>query len=90
MASTMIPPPTGEEVDTLLCSLRYLLKDAATGLYAEKTWARSVEVEMFIIEEWRKQRQAASVNVGDPVPSTRIQRYEENNLPAVSRASHYS
>ena len=62
MASTMIPPPTEEEVDTLLSSLRHLLQDAATGPYAEKKWARSVEVEIFIIEEWRKSLQSTSVN----------------------------
>jgi hypothetical protein len=78
----MIQPPTGEEIDNLLTVLRHLLEDATNGPYAEKHWARSVEVEIFIIEEWRKEHQAASVNASD--------RYEENNLPAVSRASHYS
>ena len=71
------PPPTEEEIDTLLSSLRYLLTDATTGPYAEKKWGRSVEVEIFIIEDWRRLQQT-------------LHRQRENSLPAVSRASHYS
>ena len=51
------------EVDSLMNVLKSQLRDATTGLYAEKAWARSIEVEMQIIDEWREGRQ--SFNASD-------------------------
>lgn len=53
------------EVDTLLNVLRAELRDATTGLYAEKKWARSVEVLILILEEWRQSRQSPTANASD-------------------------
>ena len=51
------------EIDNLVTVLRSELRDATTGLYAEKAWARSVEVLIFIVDEWRRTRQ--SFNASD-------------------------
>lgn len=50
------------EVDTLLNVLRGELRDATTGLYAEKKWARSVEVLIIILDEWRQARQSSNAS----------------------------
>ena len=49
------------EVDTLVNVLRSQLREATKGLYAEAEWARSIEVQMAIVEEWRSH----SVNASD-------------------------
>jgi hypothetical protein len=51
-----------EEVDSLLNSLRGQLREATYGLYAEKKWARSVEIQIFIIEAWRQPQQPLTVS----------------------------
>jgi hypothetical protein len=52
---------TDGEIDTLDTVLRSQLREATKGLYAEKAWARSIEVQMWLVNEWRSH----SVNASD-------------------------
>lgn len=48
------------EIDALVGSLRSQLRDATKGLYAEEKWARSIKVQIAIMEEWRSHSLNAS------------------------------
>lgn len=53
------------EVDAILTALRAQSRDATKGLYAEKEWARSVEVLIFILTDWQKMQHPLIVNASD-------------------------
>jgi len=56
-------PPTDQEVDALLSVLRKQDAYQKVDLYGEPVYARSIEVELFIVEDWKRMRQ--SFNASD-------------------------
>ena len=48
-----IAPPTDQEGDALLAVLRKKHAYQGVDLYAEPVYARSIAVELFIVEDWR-------------------------------------
>jgi hypothetical protein len=52
---------TDGEIDTLDTVLHSQLREATKGLYAEKAWARSIEVQIELVNKWRSH----SVNASD-------------------------
>ena len=56
-------PPTDHEIAALLSVLRKQNDYQKVDLYGEPVYARTIEVELFIIEDWMRMRQ--SVNASD-------------------------
>jgi hypothetical protein len=49
-----IAPPTDQDVASLLEILRKKLSYQKVDLYADPVYARSTEVELFIVEDWQR------------------------------------